>query len=138
MNSNFDFSTFGVHDIVQILESPSQDYGIKKSSLEQLTMVLFDLGNKRGRFMFSQCEAAQDVFTFVLGEVLSAYESSKRCKICKVSNLPKEQVLFVNECIRFLVYSYIFFNDEEVIQTFFNKAKAWSPRRETPASSSSC
>ena len=86
-------------------------------------MVLFDIQHKRGRFLFSQCEAAQDVFTYVLEEVLSAYESSKKCRLCKVSELPKDRVLFVNECLRFLVYSYVFFNDEEIVSSFFNKIK---------------
>lgn len=58
VNSNFDFSTFGVHDITNILQTAQEDYAIKKSSLEQLTMVLFDLQNKRGRFLFSQTQAA--------------------------------------------------------------------------------
>ena len=84
-------------------------------------MVLFDVQNKRGRFLFSQTEAAQDVFSFVLEEVLTAHTSSKNYLKGRVSNLQKDQILFVNECIRFMVYSYIFFNDEPVIQTFFNK-----------------
>lgn len=41
-NCGYDFSTFGTADIVNILQSSSQDYVIKKSSLEQLTMLLFD------------------------------------------------------------------------------------------------
>lgn len=53
VNSNYDFSTFGIQDINNILQSSQQDYAIKKSSLEQLTMVLFDVQNKRGRFLFS-------------------------------------------------------------------------------------
>ena len=43
INSNYDFSTFGIQDITAILQSSQQDFGIKKSSLEQLTMVLFDV-----------------------------------------------------------------------------------------------
>ena len=43
INSNYDFSTFGIQDITSILQSSQQDFGIKKSSLEQLTMVLFDV-----------------------------------------------------------------------------------------------
>jgi hypothetical protein len=54
---------------------------------------------------------------------LLAYESSKNCKICQVSSLLKERIWFVNECLRFMVYSYIFFNDEEIVQTFFGKVK---------------
>ena len=123
VNSNYDFSTFGVQDITNILQSSQQDFAIKRTSLEQLTMVLFDLQHKRGRFLFSQSEAAQDVFSFVLEEVLTAYHSAKNVLKGRVNNLNKDQVLFVNECLRFLIYSFIFFNDEEVIQNFFNKVK---------------
>ena len=34
VNSNYDFSTFGIQDINNILQSSQQDYAIKKSSLE--------------------------------------------------------------------------------------------------------
>ena len=129
VNSNFDFSTFGIQDITNILQASGQDYGIKKSSLEQLTMVLFDLQNKRGRFLFSQSEAAQDVFSYVLDEVLMAFQSSKSSNANKVSNLAKERVLFLNECLRFLTYSYLFFNDEEIISGFFNKVKSMTSAR---------
>lgn len=94
-------------------------------------MVLFDVQNKRGRFMFSQTEAAEDVFSYVLEEVLNAYQASKNCNICKVSNLGKEHILFINECVRFMVYSYIFFNDEEIIQTFFNKVKSMASTKKS-------
>lgn len=52
INSGFDYSTFALMDIVNILQSSQQDYGIKKSSLEQLTMILFDTQGKRGRLLF--------------------------------------------------------------------------------------
>jgi len=40
-------------------------------------------------------------------------------------------VFFVNECLRFMVYSYIFFNDEEVVQTFFSKVKSMTSAKKT-------
>ena len=92
-------------------------------------MVLFDIQNKRGRFLFSQTEAAQDVFSYVLDEVLAAYNSSKNYLKGRVSNLPKYQVLFVNECLRFMFFSYIFFNDEPIVQGFFNKVKALTGKK---------
>lgn len=137
VNSNFDFSTFGVHDITNILQSPQQDYSIKKSSLEQLTMVLFDLQNKRGRFLFSQSQAAQDVFSYVLDEVLMTYESNKTCQKCRVSNLAKDHLLFVNECLRFMVYAYIFFNDEPVVSGFFNAIKGMTAAKRSGAETTS-
>lgn len=78
-------------------------------------MVLFDVQNKRGRFLFSQSESSIDVFTYVLDEALAAQNSSKNCLKGRVSNLPKDQILFVNECLRFMFYSYIFFHDEPVV-----------------------
>ena len=86
-------------------------------------MVLFDIQNKRGRFLFSQSEACKDVFSFVLEEVIAARNSSKNFLKGRVMNLPRDQVLFVNECIRFMFYSYLFFSDEAIVQTFFNKVK---------------
>mmetsp|Transcript_35484 Transcript_35484/g.54274 ORF Transcript_35484/g.54274 Transcript_35484/m.54274 type:complete len:101 (+) Transcript_35484:2021-2323(+) len=86
-------------------------------------MVLFDVTNKRGRFLFSQSTGTVDVFSFVLEEVLAAYDSAKHFLKGKVSNLDRDQVLFVNEGMRFLFYSFLFFSDEPVIQDFFNRAK---------------
>lgn len=87
-------------------------------------MVLFDVQNKRGRFLFSQSESSTDVFTYVLDEVLAAQNSSKNFLKGRVSNLPKDQIFFVNECLRFMFYAYIFFNDEPIVQGFFGKAKS--------------
>ena len=92
-------------------------------------MVLFDVSNKRGRFLFSQTEAAQDVFTYVLDEVIAAHNTSKNFLKGRVSNLPKDQVLFVNECLRFMFFSYIFFNDEPIVQNFFNKVKSLTGKK---------
>jgi len=63
------------------------------------------------------------VFSYILDEVLMAFESSKNCNLCKVGSLHKDHILFVNECLRFMSYAYIFFNDEDIITTFFNKVK---------------
>jgi len=96
-------------------------------------MVLFDLQNKRGRFLFSQSEAAQDVFSYVLDEVLMAYESNKTCQKCRISNMPKDQLLFLNECLRFMVYAYMFFNDEPVVSNFFNSVKVMTSAKRNPS-----
>ena len=123
INSGYDYSTFAIMDIVNILQSSQQDYSIKKSSLEQLTMILFDVQAKRGRLLFDGHQGIQDVFTYVVDEIIAAYNTSKNCLKKKVGQLGRDQVLFVNECLRFAFYSYLFFNTEEVIQGFFNKVK---------------
>ena len=53
-------------------------------------MVLFDVQNKRGRFLFGQSQSYQDVFTFVLDQVLETFNSAKNFLKGKVSNLPKD------------------------------------------------
>lgn len=41
----------------------------------------------------------------------------------------------MNECLRFLFYSYIFFSDEPIISSFFNKVKAMLSSKGTPEES---
>jgi hypothetical protein len=79
INSGFDYSTFAIMDIVNILQSSQQDYAVKKSSLEQLTMILFDVQGKRGRLLFDGHQGIQDVFTYVVDEVVAAYNTCKNC-----------------------------------------------------------
>ena len=93
-------------------------------------MVLFDLQNKRGRFLFSQTEAAQDVFTFVLGEVLSAFRTAKTYLNESLEGLPEGQVEYLEQCLRFLFFAYIFYQDEPVVRATFDKIRAFSmPRK---------
>lgn len=42
VNLSYDFSTFDTVNIQSILMNVKSDYSLRKSSLEQLTMLLFD------------------------------------------------------------------------------------------------
>jgi hypothetical protein len=60
------------------LQSTNQDYQIKKSSLEQLTMLLFDYQGKRGKLLFQEENlGVEDVFSFLMEEVVQAYRTTK-------------------------------------------------------------
>ena len=42
VNLNYDYTSFDVVNIVNILQNAKSDFDIKRKSLEQLTMLLFD------------------------------------------------------------------------------------------------
>ena len=42
VNLNYDFTNFDIVNITSILQNATSDHAIKKSSLEQLIMLLFD------------------------------------------------------------------------------------------------
>ena len=76
VNLNYDFTNFDIVNITSILQNVNTDYAIRKSSLEQLILLLFDCDKKRGKVLFVN-QGVQDVFTFVLSELLSAFRSAK-------------------------------------------------------------
>jgi hypothetical protein len=49
VNLNYDYTNFDFVNINSILMNVTSDYQLKKSSLEQLTMLLFDCEKKRGK-----------------------------------------------------------------------------------------
>lgn len=60
----------------------------------------------------------------MLEEVLRAYESNKTYQKSRVSNMQKDHLLFLNECLRFMVFSFVLFSDEESVSGFFNRVKS--------------
>ena len=123
-NVTYDYASFGVIDIMNILQSSKQDYQIKKSSLEQLTMLLFDYQGKRAKILFGEQTGIEDCFTYILNEVLDAFNTAKESLQGKVSALGREHLLFVNECLRFMFYAYIFYNQEASVKGLFAEMKS--------------
>jgi len=76
VNLNYDFTNFDIVNITSILQNARSDYDIRKSSLEQLVLLLFDCEKKRGKVLFVN-HGVTDVFTFVMGELTSAFRSAK-------------------------------------------------------------
>ena len=60
-----DYTSFDTQNITQILMNAKSDYSLRKSCLEQLTMLLFDTQNKKGKVLFTNF-GVTDVFSFVV------------------------------------------------------------------------
>ena len=78
-------------------------------------MILFDVQGKRGRLLFDGHQGIQDVFTYVVDEVIAAFTTCKNALKKQVSPLGRDHIFFINECLRFSFYAYLFYNTEEVI-----------------------
>ena len=76
VNLNYDFTNFDIINITSILQNVRTEYSLRKSSLEQLILLLFDCEQKRGKVLFTN-QGVQDVFSFLLEEVLTAYKTAK-------------------------------------------------------------
>jgi len=76
VNLNFDYSNFDITNITSILMNAKSDFGLRKSSLEQLTMLLHDCAQRRGKTLFTNF-GVDDCFSFVISEILAAYKTSK-------------------------------------------------------------
>lgn len=125
MNLNYDFTNFDIVNITSILQNARSDYTIRKSSLEQLTLLLFDCDQKRGKVLFSN-QGVIDVFTFVVDEILSAYKTTKTYLGEKVTELPAEQITYLDQCLKFVFFAYTFFQEEKVVRTLFDKIRSFS------------
>ena len=93
--------------------------------------MLFDCEQKRGKVLFVN-RGVDDVFTFVLNELLSSYRSAKTYLNESLQGLAEGQVEYLEQCLRFIFFSYIFYQDEPVVRGTFDKIRAFSqPRKET-------
>lgn len=80
VNLAYDFTSFDVVNIANILQNSKSDFDIKRKSLEQLNLLLFDCAAKRGRALFAIDNhpfVVSDVFTFVLNEILTTFKTTK-------------------------------------------------------------
>jgi hypothetical protein len=68
INQNYDSSTLDIMNIQSILMSTGSDFMIKKSCLEQLTLILFDMQSKRGKQLFKNTISAgpKDLFSYLI------------------------------------------------------------------------
>jgi hypothetical protein len=96
---SYDFTNFDVVNIANILQNSKSDFDIKRKSLEQLNLLLFDCAAKRGKALFQQENhpfLVSDVFTFVMNEVLTAFKTTKTYLGETVSELEAEQITFID------------------------------------------
>lgn len=91
--------------------------------------MLFDCDQKRGKVLFVN-RGVDDVFTFVLGELLAAYRSGKTYLNESLEGLAEGQIEYLEQCLRFVFFAYIFYHDEPVIRATFDKIRSFSmPQR---------
>jgi hypothetical protein len=93
---NYDFTSFDIVNITSILQNARSDYQLRKSSLEQLTLLLFDCDQKRGKALFLNKSNVTDVFSFVLTELLTSYNTAKTFLGEKMTDLGPEQISYVD------------------------------------------
>ena len=106
---NYDFTSFDIVNITSILQNVRSDYQLRKSSLEQLTLLLFDVTHKRGRALFTNESGVTDVFSFVLGELLTQYNTAKTYLGEKINELQSDQIAYIEHCLKFIFFSFVFF-----------------------------
>lgn len=64
-----------------------------------------------------------DVFNFVLQEVLTAHNTAK-CYVGEIcAELPADQIAYLEVCMRFLGFSYVFYQEERVVKDLFEKIR---------------
>ena len=124
VNLNYDFSSFDLINIASILMSAKSDFGLRKSSLEQLTMLLFDT-QKKGKSLYLN-QGVTDVFSFVVQEILTAYKTSKTYLGELVNELPNDQLQYIDQCFKFVALSQVFYAEETTVKDLFDRIRAFT------------
>ena len=63
---------------------------------------------------------------------MSAFRTAKTYLNESLDGLPDGQVEYLEQCLRFLFFAYIFYQDEPVVRATFDKIRAFSmPRKQT-------
>ena len=127
VNLNYDFSAFDLVNITSILTSAKSDFSLRKSSLEQLTMLLFDT-QKKGKSLFLN-QGVADVFTFLVQEILTAYKTSKTYLGELVNELPNDQLQYIDQCLKFVALSQIFYSEEPPVKDLFDKIRSFTSQK---------
>jgi hypothetical protein len=96
VNLNYDFTTFDIVNITSILQNVRSDYQLRKSSLEQLNLLLFDCEQKRGRVLFTNKGGVTDVFSFVIQEVLTSFNTAKTYMGEKLTEMSPDQLSYLD------------------------------------------
>ncbi|CDW71951.1 UNKNOWN [Stylonychia lemnae] len=130
INNQYDYSSFDFINITQLLMSSTQDYVIKKQCLDQLTLILFDVTSKKGKIFFKTEISIKDVFSFIIGEVVSSFNTCYGYLRQQVSLLDMNQINYVNGCLKFLVLIYCIYFDEAELKQFFDKFKTLTQLKE--------
>jgi len=97
-----------------MLKQATQGYPIKKSCLEQLSLLFFDSHGKR----FKQV-LAYDILKFCFDELQAAQNRIQRHLEGYLSSLESSHISFLNECLRFIYLSGILAQGEKTTKVLF-------------------
>lgn len=84
---------------------------------------MFDIQNKRGKQFLKTAGGIKDVFSFIIDEIIASYNTCFSYLKQNVNMLESAQIQYIDQCLRFVFYMYIFHNDEELVKKFFNKVR---------------
>jgi len=112
-----DYSFFDYDNLYHIFASKS-DAVMKKSAIEQLSILINDKSDKNsisGRNLFREKKKGRDVFSLVINQLLEFHSQSGAKGI---NSLHPNEINYIQELLRFLSLSFLFYFDESVVLEF--------------------
>jgi hypothetical protein len=73
--------------------------------------------------LLKNTSGVKDVFSFIVDEILTTYNTCISYLKQNINMLEVSQIGYINECLRFLFFIYLFYNDEEPVKSFFNRIR---------------
>lgn len=67
-----------------------------------------------------------DVFSFVIQEVVTGFNTCKTYMGEKMAEMGPDQLSYLDQCVRFLFFSYVFFNEEPKVKAFFDRVRSFA------------
>jgi hypothetical protein len=98
---------------------------MKKSCLEQLTLILFDIQSKRGKLLFKSqmSTGSRDLFAFLVHEIETSYNTCMGYLRQQATLLELSHLNYISECFKFIFFSSVLYQEESEIKGFFGKLK---------------
>ena len=66
------------------------------------------------------------MFSFVISELLAAYNTAKTYLGERTADLGSEQAGYVDQCLRFVFFAYVFFADEPKVKALFDRVRSFA------------
>lgn len=109
-----DYSSFDYNSLYEIFNT-KPEVTLKKSAIQQLSMLINDRSDNlgvSGRKLFREKKKGRDVFSLSVQELLTIYHQAEERGI---NRLHPNELNYMQELLRFLVLSFLFYFDEPVI-----------------------
>jgi hypothetical protein len=109
-----DYSFFDYNNLYSIFTT-SPDYALKKSAIEQLSILINDRSDnlgESGRKLFREKQNGKDIFSICVLELLMMHKLADKNGINKLHPV---ELAYVQKLLRFLALSFLFYFDEAVV-----------------------